>query len=73
MNCGLQSCKTVCNVLLDACEDVCTLSLLELLAYDVLVKLDITVSDAVYDLLGHLRYLLAVLTLEAVSPEPLAY
>ena len=69
----LKCCETVSHVLFDTCEDVGSLCLLELLAYDVLVKLDVTLCDAVHDFLGHLRNLLSVLALEAVGHEPLAY
>ena len=68
----LESLKELSYIALDACCNVAAFRLLELLADDVLVKLDITLCDTVYDLLSHLRYLLAILTLEAVCHQPLA-
>ena len=51
--------------------DIIALSFLELLAYDVLVELDVALSDAVDDLFCHFRNLLSFLTLETVCHEPL--
>ena len=68
----LESSQEVAYILLDASLYIATLSLDELLAYNVLVELDVTLGDACYDVVSHLGYLLALLALETVCHQPLA-
>ena len=71
----LLACSKICSdVLLDTCGDVAFLcSLVECLACDVLVKLDIAVAYAFGILVCNLRHSLARLVHKVVLDEPLAY
>ena len=61
------------HVLLDTCSNILGVFLYEGLASDMLIKLDIALADACNNLVSHLGHLLALLTLEAIIHEPLAY
>ena len=68
---GLERGEAVDDVLFDAALDVGRGAFLELLARDVLVKLDVTLRDARDNLGGHLGNLLALQALETVGHQPL--
>ncbi len=55
-----------CHITFNTSLNVSAFRLLELLSYDILVELYITVGDSAHNLLSHLRNLLALLTLETV-------
>ena len=67
-----QASQHIFSVVLDAVENVISVVFDKLLAGDVLIELNVTITDAVDKLIGHLWNLFARTTLETVLHQPFA-